>query len=898
MRKIPIAVLLIGMVAVAFAADHYIPVGAIDQDPGHFYLKYDDGARFEKNGYPSNGVGWGVKFCPGTEQRWWKIDQIQVNLCPPPPGDAAYEEEVRIYLPDVNGNPDPTQMIWSKVYDVRIGEWWHYIDVDDTDLWVQGCFWAFSLTKTGYSSLYQWFDPVDDAPTGSQWYYDGANFVHYTDPTCGDVEIRAIVETHNVAAAQIVSPTGVVDFGATFTPVVTVVNYEPFAETNVPVRCWIVNPDDPNTPLYDETIYTDFPDNSVPFNVTFPGGTADYGVGPFIVYARTLMTHDWDPDNDQCGADMQIVYRDILVEELEFPSGSIPLGTDVTPLAHIINQGTFVATFPVTMSWAGYSRTITVEDMYPGEHRVVAFPIWNASPLGAYTAVVHANYAGDMDPSNDEATNPFSVVVYEKDVGVTVVLSPTGTINTEQYLPLTIRVKNFGTATQSFFARCTLLTPPPVGRTPYSQYVSNLAPGATIDVVMTTRYYRTLGTWNIRAHTALAGDANPSNDRRTGSFVVIAGAHGWNASAPTPSGVTIDRGAALASDGNETYYVLTGKKTPGLYTYAPEGGEQMTGLPEAVGSKLGLGSSIAYTGGSVYLLVGNKTSEFYGADMTSGTWNRLADMPLGISGKPARSGGALTVLNGKIYAVKGNGTNEFYVFNPLADGWQTLSPVPMGSGKTVKDGAALATNGTRIFVIKGGSKEFFTYNPADGAWQKLADLPKKAKAGATLSYLNGILFATAGGSNEFYAFDLNNNVWARLENIPLAPDYKKATSGASMTSLASSLVFMKGRKCGNVFTYFPEAEVFSTPTPSANVAGSRTSAAATWVVTNPVRNSVRIPVNGDARVRLFTSAGTMVRSLDASKPVELDVSGLANGIYVLKMTVNDVTTSHSVVVEH
>jgi len=897
MRKIPIALLLIGMVTALFAADHYIPVGAIDQDPGHFYLKWDDGTRFEKNGYPSLDQGWGVKFCPGTEQRWWKIDQIQVTLCPPPPGDDGYKEEVRIYLPD---GPDhsPGTLIWRKEYDVRIGEWWHYIDVDDVDLWVEGCFYAFSVTTSGYQSLYQWFDPTDDAPTGSQWYYNGSTFSPYVDATCGDVEIRAIVETHNVAAGNIVVPTGALNFGATFTPSATVLNYEPFPETDVPVRLWIVSADDPSLVVYDQWTTTDFPANSTPFVVTFPGDIANYGIGNYIVYVQTYLPHDWDNSNDQASADLEIVYRDIAVEEIEFPVGNIPLGTDVTPLVHVTNNSTFLATFPLSLSWAGYTRTISVEDMYPGEHRVVSFPIWNASPVGPYTATTVASYPGDMDPSNDMATMPFQVVTYEKDVGAVVVLSPTGTINTEQYLPLTVRVKNFGTAAQSFYVRCTLITPAPVSKTVYSQYITLLAPGATIDMVMTTRYYRQTGTWSARAATFLVGDANTANNYCTGSFNVIPGAHGWNASAPLPSGTTIDRGAAIASDGNETYYLLTGKKTPGLYTYAPEAGEQVTNLPDEVGTKLGLGSSIAYTAGNVYLLVGNKTSEFYAADMTSGAWNRLADMPLGVSQKPARAGGAMTVLNGRIYAVKGNGTDEFYVFDPLTDGWRTLSPVPMGSGKTVKDGAALANNGSRIFIVKGGSKEFYTYNPADGAWQKLADLPKKAKAGASLSYLNGVLFATIGGTNEFYAYDMNTNVWARLENVPLAPDYKKATSGASMTSLASSLVYMKGRKCGTVFTYYPEAEVFAKSTPTENVAGSAVSAAERWVINNPVRSSVRIPVNGDARVRLFTSAGTMVRSLDASKPVELDVSGLANGIYLLKVTQNDVTTSHSVVVEH
>ncbi|MCX8014709.1 MAG: hypothetical protein N2748_01695, partial [candidate division WOR-3 bacterium] len=115
---------------------------------------------------------------------------------------------------------------------------------------------------------------------------------------------------------------------------------------------------------------------------------------------------------------------------------------------------------------------------------------------------------------------------YANDVGVDVILSPGAAhlINT-QMIPAA-RVKNFGTAANSFVVRCSIINTAGTVRYVNQQSVSNLAGGDTVT--------KTFGSWTpttadnliVYFTTYLAGDEYPGNDQRTrtcevGYYIVI-----------------------------------------------------------------------------------------------------------------------------------------------------------------------------------------------------------------------------------------------------------------------------------------------------------------------------------------------------------------------------------------
>lgn len=893
MRKSHLTIILLAAAILAYGTGMTGPSVTPNAGSGILDLGYDNGVRFKKIGYPTNGVGWGVKLnVTADPTAWLKINTLAVNLCPPPEGDAAYEEEVQIVLANGEGGA-PGTVAYAQAFPVRVGEWWHYITVE-TDMWVQGPFYVFSLTKTGYSSLFQWFDATDDAPTGTQWYYNGTTYEPYHNPTCGDIEIRARVEIHDVAVTEITRPVGEVGWGMTITPTVVLTNLTQHEETDVPVRLWIT-PEGWPTPVYDTTIAVNLPGSSVPRTVTFPGTAANWQPGNYRVHCRNLYYHDYDPTNDEHVGTFSVQYFDAGTEEIETPQGMIAEGTTIIPRAHVYNAGTSTATFPVTLTIpdAGYSCTKTISDLPPGWETQIDFDPWVAAPEGEYVAVCATALAGDQRPENNEVFSRFTVTACKFDAGATALISPTGTITTGDRVPLVVRVRNFGACPSTFDVACVLMPPTGYPET-YTATVTDLAPFATTDVQFVDRTYREVGDWSVFAYTQLHGDENPENDTGKGDFHVVSG-EGWFLLSARPLAQPIERGAALTADPRSNVYLLTGKKTPTIYRYDQTDAPRVISVPGDIARQIGYGTSMVYAADRLYLLTANRGLAFHRLDLATGNWSALSDIPLGPSRKPARAGAAMTIVGNRIYALKGNGTTEFYCYDAGRDAWLALPDIPRDDKRGVKDGAALGTDGSRIYALKGGSKLFYTYDIAGGVWQQLAPLPRKTKAGAAMSCLKGIVYATVGGNYEFYAFDPVRNVWTRQKDVP-GDNGRKPTAGASMTALRDMIVFEKGRKSDVLYTFEPDPQLFGARPPT-NAAGHAGTAVERVSITNPVRSSVRIPIPGTATVRLYNGTGSLIRAGRASGSWELDVAGLANGVYVLRITSEDKTTTHNLVVE-
>jgi hypothetical protein len=142
----------------------------------------------------------------------------------------------------------------------------------------------------------------------------------------------------------------------------------------------------------------------------------------------------------------------------------------------------------------------------------------NAPDTGVWTIRVSAHNVATARKQNfawtiTGAVEPATVETH--DVGATAILAPVDTVDSGETVAPEAIVENFGTTQETFVVRFSIADG-------YWDTTSvTLAAGAVDTVGFEDWAANTLGTFDVRCSTALAGDANPGNDVATGSVVVI-----------------------------------------------------------------------------------------------------------------------------------------------------------------------------------------------------------------------------------------------------------------------------------------------------------------------------------------------------------------------------------------
>lgn len=136
------------------------------------------------------------------------------------------------------------------------------------------------------------------------------------------------------------------------------------------------------------------------------------------------------------------------------------------------------------------------------------------------------------------------------------------------------------------------------------------------------------------------------------------------------------------------------------------------------GKGMGDGSCIVNAGGVLYLLKGGY-NEFYAYYPAGDSYQAKKPLPFyGAAGrkKRAKDGSALSYDTDRraIYCLKG-GTDEFWAYYPGADTWVQQTSIPLGlSGKCVKSGGALTFGNHYAWALKGNKTlEFWQYYHGD-----------------------------------------------------------------------------------------------------------------------------------------------------------------------------------------
>ncbi|MEO0077209.1 MAG: T9SS type A sorting domain-containing protein, partial [candidate division WOR-3 bacterium] len=346
------------------------------------------------------------------------------------------------------------------------------------------------------------------------------------------------------------------------------------------------------------------------------------------------------------------------------------------------------------------------------------------------------------------------------------------------------------------------------------------------------------GTYSVRCSTYVTGDVNHSNDTLSNSVTVLVNDVGVTAITSPPD--TIYRGSLQPKATVKNY----GTQPATFYTYfkiLDLVGNQVY-LDSSLVSSLNPNASSTRTFKAFLFQVGKyqlRCSTALANDLNPindvkldsvvvlyiPAWIRKRDMPLGLSNKYVKAGGALTVgVGDKIYAFKGNNTNEFYVYDIAQDTWITLESIPYNPlyRKRVNRGAALAYNKHYnpdiIYAIKGNNTlEFWAYNVEQDTWIRKTDVPlsttyKKLKNGSCITFLKRgsahyVYLLKANNTLEFYAYHCDGDSWIKtLQPAPAGINLKAFKTGSCIvTGKDNKLYVLKGGGKYNEFWCYDAA---------------------------------------------------------------------------------------------
>ncbi|MEO0092364.1 MAG: T9SS type A sorting domain-containing protein [candidate division WOR-3 bacterium] len=414
-----------------------------------------------------------------------------------------------------------------------------------------------------------------------------------------------------------------------------------------------------------------------------------------------------------------------------------------------------------------------------------------------------------------------------KDVGVTAIINPVGTVDSTAFLTPIVRVKNNGTGTETF-----QITFKIIGTTYNSSRSKTLLPGQ-IDTVNFVAWQPVSGTYQSRCSLYLFGDENIANDTLSASFTVQV--RGWFSKNSIPLGASnkgVKGGGAITAGIGGKIYAFKGNNTREFYVYHINGdswSKRETIPDDPINrKKVNKGAALAYNKHStpdiIYATKGNNTLEFWAYDVTADSWFPKPTIPINTAtNKKVKGGASLAFLkrgtHHYVYLLKGNNTNEFYAYHCQPDTWiKTLKPAPFGPDlKLYRDGSCMTAgpNG-RLYVLKGGAKynEFYFYDAEADTWGRLESLPRyspltkkssKIKDGASICY-NGdsLIYAFKGGNRqEFWQYNINRNRWTELETIPKRISGKKVGSGGSLVFADAQVYALKGNNTREFWTYIP-----------------------------------------------------------------------------------------------
>ncbi|MDH5187054.1 MAG: hypothetical protein OEW70_08340, partial [candidate division WOR-3 bacterium] len=618
------------------------------------------------------------------------------------------------------------------------------------------------------------------------------------DKQTGSVFVRVL----DVATTNLLSPSVVVDSGTVVTPACSVFNFGN-TQVNYQVRMKIgsfydsiatVNNHNPGTRVY----------------VQFPVWIA-FQRGTHAISCSTELSGDMVTTNDKLNRTVTLRVLDVATISMVSPPRVVDSGTVITPACSVYNYGTTTESYNVRMKIGNfYNEDTLVSNHTPDTYQYVQFPTWTANQRGMSVVSCSTELAGDMNPGNDKMIDTVTVRIL--DVATTIILAPTGTIDSATIVTPACSVYNYGNQTVDFLVRMK------IGNF-YNDSVQISAhpPGTYACLEFMSWNAIQVGTHTVSCSTDLANDMNLNNDMQSGSVTVQAPiiSSDWQTMAqiPTaPSGKRPKSGSCMAGlEATGLIYFLKASNKNDFYSYDPNTNTwtPLETIPKGDkatndGKNPKKGSAMAPYEDAVYALRGNNTLGFWKYIAVADTgetlgWKKMADFPTGA--KRVKDGSGLVTVtkggNDYLFAARGAKQSDFYLYDMAEDSWIKVTSPPVGqSGKTgYKKGSCMAYDGEYVYVLQGYYGSFFRYKVEADSWFELRQYSykiflnrdgkkKKPKDGAALVYYNNNVYMLKGGNtNEVWMYSIAADSWSQMNenwDIPLGASNRKVKGGGGL----------------------------------------------------------------------------------------------------------------------
>lgn len=408
----------------------------------------------------------------------------------------------------------------------------------------------------------------------------------------------------------------------------------------------------------------------------------------------------------------------------------------------------------------------------------------------------------------------------------------------------------------------------------------------------------------------------------------------------------------------DVVYVAKGNKTTDFYRYEPAPGDSSAWYYDGVAQipliepngkekAPGKGCVGVYGGGYIYMTKGANTDGFWRYNVAANTWEALAPVPLGWTGKKVKGGTDMVYVAGGgdtawVYLLKGYKT-EFYRYDVKAGRWETLSDVPAGGGRAkwdkgsflVYDGAGSIYAHQAKYVTRTGDAAsdhhyMFRFDLAGQQWaETLPGMPlqglhngsiknKKSKDGGSGVWRDGYLYALkGGGSQQFFQYDPRARAWLELDTIPSNTNPAKKTfvkAGGDITvyegRTGTTFFILKGNKTFD-FLELPlggggkalaagRARSGIQAGPAATAVG-RVAVTPSLLTTGSATLRYSLPAAGPATIKVIDVTGRQVLSqafaAQRSGRLRLDLDGLSNGVYLVRLESERFNSTAKMVIE-
>jgi hypothetical protein len=526
-------------------------------------------------------------------------------------------------------------------------------------------------------------------------------------------EGTAEVIFHDVGITEIVNPHGIIDSTDSIIPQVRVKNYGATIESfNITFKIGTT---------YNQTRVKTL-DAGVEDTVNFPAWVPVRGT-----YITRCSTHlaDNNPTNDTLSDIVTVQIQDVGVMQIITPSGTITSGAVVIPEVRLTNLGTDNQTFPAYFRILSATDTIYYDDttvtIGANQNLVVRFASWN-SVSGLYRAIARTALIGDLNSINDTISTNFIVAEAGWQRLADVPTGPSGealkngscltALAGKIYLLKANNTSDFYCFTpNSTTGNWTTLTGIPLGSKETGDG-KNPKKGAAItaddSAVYVLRGNNTCGFWRY-----------------------ITTGPGWQKLKDIPTGAKNPRdGSGLTyvnKNGENCIFAMKGAKTQEFYLYFINSNNWQQVASPGIGTsgKMGYskGSCLTYDGDSfVYVLKGNY-GDFFRYNILNNNWTELRRLDPKIflnrdnKKKKVKDGAGLVYLAGSIYLMKGGNTNEFWKYDIANNTWSQMNPaeiwdIPIGGGKKVKSGGGLCVLDNFFYAVKGNkTTEFYRHGP-------------------------------------------------------------------------------------------------------------------------------------------------------------------------------------------